>query len=516
MSWEAWLEMEGASGQALRKRAYDGAGRGRRVRDWNAPSSSANREVSGSIELLRARSRDLCRNNSWGTGVANCITDEVVGEGIRPRVRHDGKGKKRAVQKIQDQLLWWAESIAVDADGKNNLYGLQELISRTRVQSGSVLIRRRVRDPGFSSRRGLRLPLQIHVMEPDFLDTTRDGPVSRNGAVSGVIIQGVEFDLRNQVRGYHMHATHPGDGIGRFGGKSYFVPAREMLHLFHVERPGQVVGVPELAPAMITLRDLHATHDAALLRMKLANCFAAFIKRSADGEEPETDEAGNHLESLEPGIIEYLELGEDVVFANPPAAPGLAEFSTIQLRAVAQAIGLTYEVVSGDYSKVNFSSGRMAWQRAYRTVGRHRRDLECQVLDPMFDWFLDAMRLADPSLVIPDLYCSWATPRRTLVDPGKEVAALEQEVRAGLCSWQEAVASLGRDPGETLDQIEEHQRELDARGITIASDPRKSTQGGAANGAPGAAEGKEPADGEDPNEESEADAERGFRAVGTA
>lgn len=488
MSWDAWVERESAPGTALRKRAYDGAGRGRRLRDWVTSQSSANTEVRGSIELLRARSRDLIRNNAWAVGAAECIPDEIVGEGIRPRVRHDAKGRKRQVARIQDQLLWWAESVACDADGKNTLFGLQHLIEKTRVESGSVLIRRRVRDPGFSSRRGLRIPLQIQVMEPDFLDTTKDGPLRRDNRPVGTIVHGIEFDMRGQVRGYHLHSEHPGD-VGRWSGKSYFVPASEMLHLFHVDRPGQAIGVPDLAPAMVLLRDLHATHDAALLRMKLANCFAAFIKRSGDADDAETDEAGNQLEALEPGIVEYLELGEDITFANPPAAPGLAEFTTMQLRALAQVVGLTYEIVSGDYQKVSFSSGRMAWMKAYRTISRGRKALEAQVLDPVFTWFLQGLEMAETGLVMPDLYCSWAMPRRALIEPGKEVAALEQEVRAGFCSWQEAVAMLGRDPGETLDQIEEHQRELDARGITIASDPRKSTQGGAAN-APAPAEGE--------------------------
>ena len=66
---------------------------------------------------------------------------------------------------------------ACDADGRLDFAGIQKQALRTVVESGEVLVRRRIRRP----EDGLPIPLQLQVLEPDHLDATRDGITTPNG-----------------------------------------------------------------------------------------------------------------------------------------------------------------------------------------------------------------------------------------------------------------------------------------------------------------------------------------------
>ena len=74
--------------------------------------------------------------------------------------------------------------------------------------------------------------------------------------------------------------------------------------------------------------------------------------------EPTKDGDGRRIEAFEPGMIEYLPPGRDVKFGQPATAAGYGEYMRVQLHAVAAAVGLTYELLTGDLSQVNYSSIR--------------------------------------------------------------------------------------------------------------------------------------------------------------
>ena len=103
--------------------------------------------------------------------------------------------------------------------------------------------------------------------------------------------------------------------------------------------------------------------DAELVRKKTAAMFAGFITRQSPEDqllgEGEADELGVAMAGLEPGTLQVLEPGEDVKFSDPADVGGsYAEFLRVQFRAVAVAMGITYEQLTGDLSGVNYSSIR--------------------------------------------------------------------------------------------------------------------------------------------------------------
>jgi len=446
-------------------RAYDGASQGRRLKGWNTSGSSANTETKASLKRLQARSRDLVRNESYATRCVNAICSNVIGEGIIAKAKAKTKGRANI---FQIEWLDWSQSLDCDYDGTNNFYGIQGLVVRSLVESGEVLVRRVKRDSGF----GLNIPMQLQVLEPDFIDETKDGELFSNGNFT---IQGVEFNSQGKRVAYWLFNKHPGDTFGipsLKGINSQRVPAEDILHIFRVDRAGQVRGIPWMAPVILKLKDLSDYSDFTLMRQKVSACFTAFVT-SSDAFDLTTGVTPPAIgEKLEPGVTEQLPPGYSVEFASPPTSGDFSQFSNAQLRAISAGIGVTYEILTNDYSQVNFSSGRMGWQEFQRNIDQWRAHLILpRLCVPVWRWFTETATIAGYGS--DKVVSIWTAPRREMIDPVKETEALKSSVRSGFTSLSEAIRQNGYEPEEVLSEISEDAKVLDKLGLTLDTDPRK-------------------------------------------
>lgn len=440
-------------------RAYDGGKKGRRTENWKASNGSANADLVGTLQTLRARSRDLIRNNPYAARGIDVICANVIGTGIIPQAK--GIGGRRQKQ-VQDLWKSWGETTACDIEGRHDHFGLQNLAVRTMAASGELLIRFVTnRDPY------LPVPLQLQVLEPDFLDTSKDGVLANKNR----IIQGIEFEGMRRVA-YHLFLEHPGESVARSTSwQSVRVPASEVIHVFRQDRPGQVRGVPWLAPVIMRLRDLDDYEDAQLVRQKIAACYTAFVIDPNGAPENESESDLEEFGRFMPGQIERLEPGQDIRFGNPPAAEGFSDFTRAFIRSVAVGLGITYEAISGDYGNVNFSSGRMGWMEMARNVDAWRWLLiQPQFNAPTYQRFIAAAELAGKAK--GPVWPTWTPPRREMIDPGKETAAAIEQIKGGLKSWSEVVRENGADPYETAAEIAADQKLFDELGLKLTSDNR--------------------------------------------
>ncbi|MEM7308895.1 MAG: phage portal protein [Planctomycetota bacterium] len=461
------------------RRRYEAAARGRRTDGWRTSPSSAVAEIGPALALLRDRSRDLVRNNPWAKKAIGVHEARTVGTGIVPTPAvPDGaaSGLRRDGAELAARWKGWAETTECDAAGRTNLYGLQALAQRSVGEAGEALVRRRWR----RTSDGLTVPLQLQLLEPDHLDLSKTEPLKSGNHV----LQGVEFNKIGRRVAYWMHREHPGGSIYGLRTRSYGepvrVPASEVLHIFRSERIGQVRGVPWGASCLLKLRDFDDYDDATLLRQKIAACFAAFVRDidSTIGEDSslQKDASGRRIDEIEPGMVQELGPGQDVTFSSPPPAMGFRDYSEITLHAIAAGYGVTYEALSGDLSRVNFSSGRMGWLEMEAAIRTWRRnEFIPQFCQGVWGWFLDGALLAGHADArVP---ARWTPPRREMLDPLKEVKALREAVRSGFTSLSDALRSLGHDPEEVLEELKSDLDLLDKLGIELDSDPRK---GGAA------------------------------------
>lgn len=450
-------------------REYEGAARGRRTDGWRTRSTSANSEIRKSLPLLRDRARDLVRNNPYAARGVSVIAANLVGYGIKTAIQ---VSNKKAAKALQAAWLAWAESTECDADGLHDIYGLQELVARGVVEAGEMLVRRRWR----RASDGLTVPLQLQVLEPDFIDTAREGTL-QNG---NVIIQGIEVDKLGRRVAYYLFDEHPGDGWtfsrGTFVSKR--IPAEDILHVFRMDRAGQLRGVSWFSPVILRLRDFDEYEDAQLVRQKIAACFTAFVY---DSEAPESTGkaagAADLSERLEPGAIEYLPPGKNITMNTPPAVQGYSEYTSVSLHAVAAGLGVPYESLTGDYSQVNFTSGRMGRAEFHALLDVWQwKMLVPRLCGGVFGWFIEAALLA--GLPAQGATAKHIAPRRVLVDPTREIPAIIKAIRAGLQSMPNGIREMGIEPADMLDEIEAWNKEIDSRGIVLDTDPRRVTNGG--------------------------------------
>jgi len=433
------------------ERYYEAADKGRRGKSFRlARATGPNAEISQALADLRARSRLMCRNNGWGKRAVECVVKNTIGEGIRPAPLGKTLEENQLVKSVWRR---WAESTACDWYGKTNLYGLQEQAMRSIVEGGDIIvIMRRVAG---------EIPLKLQLCEGDIIDHTRNG---KNDF--GMARMGVQFTEEGELKGYWLWNYHPGDGyIYGMDRQSEFYDKRDILHIFEVLRIGQVRGVPFGVPAFMKLSDFGDYEDSQLVKQKIATNYVAFVS-SDSVDKSDFHKDWKNDDCLEPGAIERLAMGETITFAEPPSVGDYDVYSTRILQGIAAAYGITYEMLTMDYSRVNFTSGRMAkidvtqnfrsWQYNMMTV---------QFCAPVWEWFMDACMISGalPNRVDTD----WTAPRVQQLDPVKETNALISQRAAGLTTLSEIIRENGRDPQELFEEMKQENDMLEELGIVL-------------------------------------------------
>ena len=463
--------------------SYEAAGRGRRFQSWQllTGSTSPGQATSGVLATLRQRSREMVENNAHAKTAVGVIESEIVGSGIRPQSNVKG-GEGRDLEKMT-QEIWerWGETTECDAQGRHNFYGIQALCAREMAEAGECLVRMRPRRTSDK----LTIPIQLQVLEPDFLDTSKNEQQLPGGRR---LIQGIEFDALGRRVAYHLFPTHPGDSSFGRTFQSKRVPASRVVHIFRTDRAGQVRGIPWGAAVLLRLKDWEDYQDAQLVRQKIAACFVGF-ERDQDAEGgvqvgtgPGTDASADPpIDSMEPGTIERLSAGKTIEFSKPPGVEGIGEYAGVTLREIAKGFDVTYEALTGDLRSVNFSSGRMgrlAFQRDIRKWRAHT--IIPQLCEPVWRWFQDAALIS--GMLPKSTGVIWTPPPPEFLDPRVEVRALKEQVRAGFLTLDEAIRMLGFEPRSFLERFAANNKLLDELGLVFDSDPRADANGSGASG----------------------------------
>ena len=457
------LKRERARTQLDMLRKYDGASRGRRAENWLAQGSSADAAAQAGRRILRDRSRDLIRNNSYAAKAVQVIVSNTVGTGIIGQAR--AQRSRRRSQQLTDLFNSWAyDPKQCDFLGRLDFYSLQALAMRTIIESGEVLIRRIIAPDQ-------KIPLQLLVLEPDFLDTTKDVSFEKGGFIR----EGIEYDKQGRRVAYYVYDEHPGENHLRVTNiTSTRVPADDILHCFRQDRPGMTRGVPWASPIMLRLRDFDDYTDAQLLKQKISACFAAF---AVDTESPDMGLGNELVDKIEPGMIEILPPGKDLRFANPPTIGEFDKISRQYLLQIAAGFGITYEALTGDLNNTSFSSGRMGWLEFNRNIETWRWHMVIpQLLNPIWRWFVQSSSTS--GIRMEGIIAQWTPPRRELIDPSKEVNATIDAVRGGMMTLSEAIRENGYDPEEVMLEMQQDNERLDDLGLVVDSDPRKITGAG--------------------------------------
>jgi len=501
-----------------RRRQYEGAMVSRLTSDWVTSSTSADAEIDGSLIRLRNRSRQLVRDNSYARQAIRAIGANVVGRGIRLQGRvMMQRGGGRLDQSLNGRIeaAWqqWGKKDRCHVAGKLSLPEILRLAMRSVAESGEVFIR--VVPEAFGRS---RVPLALEIIEADYCD---EGKSSGPDAQGNEWRMGVRVNRWGRPLSYAFRTRHPGDMINGVGYATQEVPASEIIHLFVTERPGQTRGVPWMASAVKRLHHLAGYEEAEVVRARASSSLMGFIQ-SPEGELQGDDVYDEErVSNFEPGVFKYLAPGESVNVPQLDAPDGQFEpFLRAMLRAVAAAIGCSYETVSRDFSQSNYSSSRLSLLED-REEWRTLQDwLIEHLLQPVYERWL-AAAVGSGALVLPGYevvperfeMVRWFPRGWAWVDPGKEVAAYKDAVRSGFKTQAQVVAESGGDLEDLLlaranevDRAEQLGLQFDTNpaqvsgaGVTQARPPG-SEQPGLSDAQPEGGESPEEEEAEDPDE----------------
>ena len=406
-----------------------------RLKYWNTSRVAPTASITDQ-NLTRSRARGLVRNNAHAFKFKTLVATKIVSKGFKPSCASDD---------TITRWEWWAKKAKrCDADEKSNFLAITTTVMQAVAESGAVLVRRIWKESE-------EVPMELQVLEIDFLDDTVDGEDETTRT-----IHGIRFLKRTNKRlGYNIFNAHPLNADISDGSTSVssFVEAKDILHIYRQERPGSIDGMTWFAPFANDLKEFADYRDAQLMKQKISACHVGMIH---DMEMPElgdiTEEENTFdLEGrLEPGLFDYLPPGKDITFNNPPRVDGFDEYDFSTMKSIATGSGFSYESMTGDYSRVNFTSGRMGQlnERAFVEL-MQSVILVPQLLDPVWDWFIEALVVAG-HIKEGEIEVTWTPPKVPFVNPVQDINALVTEVDKGFKTHSEALRERGKDPKEFI------------------------------------------------------------------
>jgi lambda family phage portal protein len=444
----------------------ESAMRSRRLASWVPPVRNLNTHVVVDGDLTLRRAREIVLSSPLATNSCEAFVANVVGSGIKPAPLVEDKEARRLIRKV-----WRRWTDEADADGLTDFYGLQALVAREVFVAGECFVRLRAR----RLEDGLVVPLQLQLLQAEMLPLGKTETAPNGNAIRC----GIEFDKIGRRVAYWFLRRHPGDETDRTFTSEQFVrvPAEEVLHIRKPMEAGQLRGLPHITPALVRLHQMDQYMDAQVERQKTAALFVAFVVKNAPedallNEMEGEDGDGIARAPLQPGTMQVLLPGEDVRFSTP-AGVG-SDFEPFRYRAdldSTAAMGVPYATGTGDYSRGNFSSQRLAMiEFRRRMVQLQHAVFGWQLCRPVWlRWMKDAvlsgaLNLAgfaeDPRAFLD---VDWKPPKWEWIDPLKDAQAEKMAQDAGWKARSDIIDELGYDAEEVDGRIaadQERERSL--------------------------------------------------------
>lgn len=442
---------------------FGGASGSRLTMDWVVSILSADQEIKGNMRLLRARARELSRNNPVAKSYLKLLVANVLGEkgvGYQAQVRNnDQQLNKPFNQKIEAAWTDWCKRGNCTVDGKKSFRAVESLVLKTIATDGEMFVRM---VPGFSNK--YRFALQM--IDPDQVDHLFSRFPSKQ---ENEIRMGIEVDKWGKPVAYHVNPAHPSDLGGSLIRER--IPAEYILHLYDPERVNQTRGVTWFHPCMQEMRMLGGYVEAELVAARVGAAKIGFLRHTDPaGYEAPNDDAKYTIDA-NPGVIETLPPGMEFQEWNPDhPANAFSEFVKSMIRFIAGAMGVSYNALASDLQGVNYSSMRSGllierdqWKMTQSMV---KEDF----LQPVFEGWI-SMALLSGQLVLdsrdPSKFAEgkWESRGWQWVDPLKDVQASILTVGSGLGTRDEVIAERGGDVEEVFEQLSEEKKIAESYGL---------------------------------------------------
>jgi len=454
--------------------AFKGAEGGRLLGDWRVSMADIDKEIRSSIHRLRARTRDLERNNPYVGQMLNLYAVNVIGAtgpALQQQVRFkNGKLDDKTNDAIEDAFRRWAMA-PVTIDRRANLTEVAQKAIRAVVRDGEVFVRIW---RGFE---GNRYRLALELIEPDYVPETIN---LERSARQPLVKSGVQMDDFGAPTAYYVRTAR---ASRREGHGAEAIPADQILHLYRPDRANQVRGYPWIASIVIPCWVLDR-YDEAELYAARAGASKMGIVTNPEGEgAPLTDrddlaetedESGLDFEmEASPGTIDILPAGYGFESWNPDHPSGTyGPFTKTVLRKIATGGHVSYNVLASDLEGVSYSSmrsGLLSERDHWRVV---QALFGAKFYDPIHEAFLQTALLSR-ALSLPSMSATdyldhlWNFRGWPWVDPEKETRATILGVANGLTSRTATLRAQGIDFDSTLEDLARETEAAKEKGVPI-------------------------------------------------
>lgn len=425
---------------------------------WDGPAESMN---NASRATLRARARDLERNNPITNSIIVAIKNNVVATGFNMQARSDNEVFNKRIEALWEE---WTHHENCDYTKQQSLDDLLKLITRRKYVDGGILIT-------FPIDRSREIPLTIQLHEVDEL-TSENVPLT-NG---NILVDGVECTAEGLPIAYWLTQTDP-DGV------TISVPIRikseDALFLWDRTRVSQYREITPMASTIVTTKDLGDYTNAVAFQQKTAACTSVFVETtnatSTMGRMAAQENGKSNIEQIKGGRVQYLNPGETAKMLIPSGqAAEVGNYLPLQQRVIAAAQGLSLESTSRNVERVNYSSARQNLLADEVTYKQMREDMIEYFLRPLYKRFVNICYLAGlldgTGFDVNDLRyykAVWLAPSLGWIDPKKEAEANSINLQNGGKSFQQFCAENGADWRERIDEMAEAQEYAKSKGVQL-------------------------------------------------
>lgn len=458
-----------ARSRSAAQRDFSAANTGRLAGGWQTRNISANADLYRALDIVRARSRDLCNNNDYAKRFLGMVAANVVGGtgvALQARVYDAPKkpdtGANAAIERAWEQ---WSARGVCDVTGRFSFREIQMLAIKAAARDGAPLIRI-VRGTAAGNAFGLA----VQLLDIDRLDTQL---VRAPANGQNEIKMGVEVDSFGRAIAYWLRPYHPAELFLVDGSQireHTRVVASDIIHPFIADRPEQLRELPWMHAAMTRLNNLGGYEEAAVIAARVGASKMGFFQ-SPDGKAPgeDEDEEGVPFTEVEPGQFGVLPSGTEFQPFNPDYPHQMYEqFVKACLRGVASGLGVAYHALANDLTSVSFSSIRSG------TLEERDQWMAIQswfvesFLEPVYrEWIRAALAFGQVkldngsalSVAKLDKFSAhaWQPRRWQWVDPKKDMEARILALQHGFTSHQAICAELGVDFEDVLVQLKAEQ-----------------------------------------------------------
>ena len=429
------------------------------AKHWSAAEFlSADAEADASVRTtLRTRARYEVGNNTYARGIVLTLANDSVGTGPRLQMLTSDEALNR---KLELDFLSWSKRV--------RLAEKLRTIRMARCQDGEAFVVL-AQNPNLEG----NIKLDLQLVEADQV-TDISGVVDEN------YVDGISFDAFGNPTSYKVLRHHPGGAFG-YSTEITIIPAKNMIHIFRQDRPGQHRGIPEITSALPLFAQLRRFTLAVLSAAEAAADFAGILYTDspANGEASDVDPMDSI--QLERNMLLTMPGGWKMSQLDPKQpATTYAEFKHEILNEIARCLNMPYNIAACNSSGYNYSSGRLDHQTYYKSIRVEQAFTESVVLDRILDLFLKEWMLTNQTQVDIEFTHTWFWDGMEHVDPLKEANAQATRLTSHTTTLANEYAKQGKDWETELRQIAKEQelmRELNIQSIEAITQNKEEDNG---------------------------------------